>query len=251
MPKFKKDELAWVSATKLSGEQKFSLIQRKVLRTKKEGRSIFIDDGNGGEVEISSRLAHKGDLGFLLMRVGDFDSELTLLDPLSKSILQFLRLLVPEDLVRHLEVRTATEIERFMQSNGAAFTHVILVGHGKSNAMKLAFGEWLDVDDFSKMMSTKGIERTIISLACHTGKVSFGKSISGHDGIKEYVAPKAEVHGASASLFVQQLLSIHLLEGREFETAARNASARVPGGGFVHWRKGRRNVTKKRGPHKS
>jgi hypothetical protein len=248
MSKFKKDELVWVPATKLSGEEKFALVKKKVLRVKKGGRSIFIDDGDSEEVEISTRLAHKVDLGILLLRVGDLDSEMSLLDPLSKSILQFLRLLVEEDLVRLLEVRTAKEIEEFMKSDGTSYTHVILVGHGKSNAVKLAFGEWLEVDDFAEMMSTDGIDRTIISLACQTGKVTFGRSMSGHDGIKEYVAPKAEVHGASASLFVQQLLSLHFLEGREFETAARNASSRVPGGGFVHWRNGRRNATKKRGP---
>ena len=246
--KFNRDDLVWVPATKLSGEQEYALVRKKVLRTKKQGRSIFIEDGVGNEVEVSSRLAHRGDLGFLLLRVGDLDSELSLLDPLSKSILQFLRLLVQEDLVRLIEVRTSQEIEEFMKSNGAAFTHVILVGHGRSNALKLAFGNWLDVDDFAKMMTAGGKERIIISLACQTGKPTFGKAMSGVNGIKEFVAPKGAVHGASASLFVQQFLSLHLLEGREFETATRNASTRVPGGGFVHWRNGKRNVTKRRGP---
>ena len=195
--------------------------QKTVLRTKQKGRSIFIDDGDSGEVEISSRLAHNGDLGFLLLRVGDLDSEMSLLDPLSKSILQFLRLLMQEDLVRFLEVRTASEIKRFMESYGAAYTHVILVVHGRSNAVKFAFGEWLEVNYFADAMSTDGMDRTIVSLACHTGRTTFGKSMSSHSGIKEYVSPKAEVHGASASLFVQQLLSSHLLEGREFETAVK------------------------------
>lgn len=251
MSKFKKGEEVWVSATKLSGAQEFALVKRRVLGTRNGSRSIVIDDRDGNSVEVSSRLVHKGDLGFLLMRVGDLDSEATLLDPLSKSILQFLRLLVKEDLVRLLEVRTSHEIESYMKTYGAAYTHVILVGHGRSNALKLAFGEWLDVNDFVKMMSTGGKSRVIISLACDTGKTTFGKTMSGDKNIREFVAPKAAVHGASASLFVQQLLSLHLLEGREFESATRNASTRVPGGGFVHWRNGERGVTRRRGRPKS
>ena len=251
MSKFRIGEEVWVSATKLSGAQQFALVKRKVLGTKQGGRSVVIDDRDGRSVEVSSRLVHGSDLGFLLLRVGDLESEMTLLDPLSKSILQFLRLLVKEDLVRLLEVRTSQEIECYMNSDGAAYTHVILVGHGRSNALKLAFGEWLDVSDFVKMMSTGGKDRVIISLACDTGKTTFGKTMSGNTNVKEFVAPKGAVHGASASLFVQQLLSLHLLEGREFETATRNASTGVPGGGFVHWRNGKKGVTRRRGRPKA
>ena len=251
MSKFTKGEYVWVSATKLSGEQTYALVKRQVQGTKYGGRSIVIDDCDGKTIEVSSRLAHRGDLGFLLLRVDDLDSEATLLDPLSKSILQFLRLLVQEDLVRLLEVRTRKEIERFMASDGAAYTHVILVGHGRSNAVKLAFGEWLEVDDFANIMTAGKKDRVVISLACHTGKQTFGRTMSVHKNIREFVAPKAAVHGASASLFVQQLLSLHLLEGREFETATRNASTSVPGGGFVHWRDGKRGVTRRRGRPKA
>jgi hypothetical protein len=60
------------------------------------GRSIIVDDGRGDTVKISTRTAHSRSLGFLVLRVGDLITEATLLDPLAKSVLQYLRLLISD-----------------------------------------------------------------------------------------------------------------------------------------------------------
>jgi hypothetical protein len=45
------------------------------------------------------------------LRIGDLDTEESTLDPLAKSTLHYLRLLLYPETVKHFEVRTATEIQ--------------------------------------------------------------------------------------------------------------------------------------------
>ncbi|PND54337.1 hypothetical protein CRM90_28405 [Mycobacterium sp. ENV421] len=54
-----------------------------------------------------------GNLGFVLVRIGDFLTEATLLDPLAKSVLQYLRLMLPDDLITFLKVRTLNELQEW------------------------------------------------------------------------------------------------------------------------------------------
>jgi len=68
-------------------------------------RSIVVDLPGGTESKpIASSAAH-ANVGVTIVRVGDFDTEGTLLDPLAKSLLQFCRLLLPDDMVVLREVR--------------------------------------------------------------------------------------------------------------------------------------------------
>lgn len=109
MPKFSPGETVWVSSTRLTGAQPFALMERKVQAV--EGRSIVVDDGQGSVVKVSTRTAHSRSLGFLVLRVGDLSTEATLLDPLAKSALQYLRLLISDTEVRMLHVRTTPRCE--------------------------------------------------------------------------------------------------------------------------------------------
>ena len=128
MPKFSPGDTAWVPLTRLPETQPFALMERPVLDVSE--RSIFVDDGRGGRVKVSTRTAHSRNLGFLVLRVGDLSTETTLLDPLGKSALQYLRLLISDSQVRMLNVRTEAEVRALMGTGGAAFSHVILIGHG-------------------------------------------------------------------------------------------------------------------------
>jgi hypothetical protein len=64
----------------------------------------------GGAV---SKFIHKSRaharVGTLIFELGDFDSEAPTLDPLAKSITQFCRLLVPDDYIRFIKVRSMAE----------------------------------------------------------------------------------------------------------------------------------------------
>ena len=234
MPKFSPGETVWVSSTHLPGTQSFALMEREVLAV--EERSIVVDDGRGGTVKVSTRTAHSRSLGFLVLRVGDLRTEATLLDPLAKSVLQYLRLLISDTEVRILHVRTDAEVRAFMSTNGAAFSHVILIGHGTPSSL-LAMGTELPGAEVGSMLNV-GNPKVVISLACSTGKTPFARGLSKSESVRELVAPFREAYGAAASLFLRTLLHKHLLMGHEFRTAFRLANDGLEGTHFRHWRGG-------------
>ncbi len=232
--KFSPGEMVWVPSKHLSGTQPFALMERKVQAV--EERSIVVDDEHGGTVKISTRTVHSHSLGFLVLRVGDLCTETTLLDPLAKSVLQYLRLLISDTEVRQLHVRTDTEVRTFMSTNGMAFSHVILIGHGTPTSL-LAVGTELSGAEVGSMLDT-GAPKVVISLACSTGKTNFARGLSKSKSVRELVAPFREAHGAAGSLFLQTLLHKHLLMGHEFRTACRLANEGLEGTHFRHWRSG-------------
>ena len=236
--KFSTGEQVWVPSTRLSGDHPYALVTREVLGQDK--RSVVVNDRDGESVGISSRLVHPKTLGFLVLRLGDFETEMTLLDPLAKSVLQYLRLLIPDDAVLSLHARTRDEIGEFLKLSGSGVSHIILVGHGRADALKMFNGGWLAARDFANLLGAYGARKTVVSLACSTGKTTFGRSLSKSAACKELVAPTGEAHRASASLYVQALLHTHLLHGHEFMTAARLANEVTEGSRFVHWRDGKK-----------
>lgn len=234
MPRFSQGETVWVPSTRLRGTQPFALMQRKVLDVTE--RSVVVDVGNSETAKVSTRLVHSSSLGFLIVRVGDLTTETTLLDPLAKSVLQYLRLLISDSEIRMLQVRTAAEVGAFMEKDGAAISHVILIGHGTPTSF-LALEEKLSGAEMGLILD-HGAPKVVISLACSTGKTIFAHDLSASSSVREFVAPFGEAHGAAASLFVQTLLHKHLLMGHEFRSAFRIANESLEGTHFRHWRKG-------------
>lgn len=234
--KFVVGEQVWVPSNRLTGDQPYALVAREVLG--QQDRSVVVNDRDGESVAISSRLVHPKTLGFLVLRLGDFETETTLLDPLAKSVLQYLRLLIPDDAVHSLHARTREEIAAFMRVAGDGISHLILIGHGRADALKMFNGAWLPVKDFASLLEASSTRKTVVSLACSTGMTTFGRTLSKSDACKELVAPTRDAHGASASLFLQALLHTHLLHGHEFMTAARLADDVTEGSRFALWRDG-------------
>lgn len=239
MPKFVTGENVWVPSTYLSGEQPFALMDRRVLGH--SDRSVVVDDRGGATVRVSSRVVHHRSLGFLVLRVGDLETETLLLDPLAKSILQFLRLLIPDDAVHALSVRTLAEVKQFWTVKADSISHVVLIGHGSPDAIRfVGSGELTGASLGAILTSATPTTRpkTFVSLACSTGQAPFGRGLSASPVCRDLVAPFRSVHGAAASLFFQTLLTWHLLRGREFVAAARIADQATPGSKFRHWRDG-------------
>lgn len=74
----------------------------KIVSLKKD-RSINIALPHGKESDfIRTSIIHKN-TGILIIRIGDFLTENTLLNPLSKTVLQFSRLLLGDDSFVHFE----------------------------------------------------------------------------------------------------------------------------------------------------
>ena len=240
--KFKAGDHVLVPAGRLAepDQQPYALMPRKVLA--QSGRSVRVDDGAGGTVEIASRLVHPSSLGFLVLRIGDFGTEVALLDPLAKSVLHFLRLLIPDSDLRAIELRTLARLDVHWAAHYGATSHVILIGHGSSSNIRFVGDGPVSGTDLALRLhvhAPNSQPKTFISLACLTGRAAFAKGFSLSPICRDLIAPFRSVHGAAASQFCQTLLTDHLLGGVEIPYAyAHSAGAVVEGGRFRRWRDG-------------
>lgn len=191
-------------------------------------------------------LAHDN-LGLLIISIGDFETETALLDPLSKSVLQYARLLMPDDALRYIKLRSLSELKTYWQRDQAAYTHVVLIGHGSNSGIKFGVDGWVTADQFQQeiLRVWGGAKKTIISLCCQTGYKAFGGKLSSFAQCKYFMGPYHSVHGAIASQFCQTFLAYHLLEGKTTTVAFKKAREAVPGStSFRLWE----NDTLKGGP---
>lgn len=232
--RYSDEDWVWVPAFRVGEGDRFALARRQVRDT--VALSVVVDGVAGAAVKIGTRLVHGDGLGFLILRVGDWVSEATLLDPLAKSVLQYLRLLVPDDRVQLIHVRTRDEIGHALTTYGSTFSHVILVGHGSSTSLSTTDGGISGAEFGTKL--DPAAPKVVVSLACYSGREAFARPISLAPGCREYVAPFSAAHGAAASHFVQTILHLHLLLGREFQASFRSANALIEGTHFRHWRNG-------------
>jgi hypothetical protein len=242
-PSFSVNDLVLVPASQLPapGKQPYALLERKVCG--QAGRSIVVDDGQGGTVQVASRLVHPSTLGFLVLRIGDLATETTLLDPLAKSVLQFLRLLLPDTDVRALDLRTVPELEAHWRAYHGTTSHVILIGHGSPSSITFVDEGPVSGGALAERLCSAAPDaerKRFISLACLTGRAAFSKAFSESNISREIIAPFQEVHGANASQFCQALLTEHLLNGKEMRYAhSRVAKSVVGGSRFRRWCDGR------------
>jgi hypothetical protein len=216
----------------------YSLTPREVLQVR--DRSIVVDD-DGDFATVGSARAHKK-VGFLIIRIGDFSSETTLLEPLAKSVLQFLRLLMPDEHVRLLSVRTLVELREFWAANHGGTSHVVLVAHAENGAVSfLDAGDVAGAQLAESLMEAApaGAGKVWASLACSSGRSTFAKGFSDSPVCAVLAAPFDRIHGAAASQFCQTFFLRLLLRG-ETSTRAFSAAAKVTVGEthFRLWRNG-------------
>ena len=205
-----------------------------------QGRSVVVnvpDHAHG--VKVASSAVHTN-IGVMLVRIGDFDTETPLLDPLTKSLLQYCRLLLPDDMIFLREVRSEEEFARFWGKEHGAFSHVILVGHGRPNGVLFGDSSWSDAKDMDKLLAVPDVMcKTVISLCCKTGCAGFAKRLSDSVACNSVIAPFQSVHGAIASQFCQSFLAYHFLQGESMGVAFSHACDGVPGAtSFRLWRNG-------------
>ena len=193
--------------------------------------------GEEDPVTVASSAVHDN-AGIAIIRIGDFASEATLLDPLAKSVLQYCRLLVTDD-VRLWELRTEIELRQIWTQYHGAYRHVVLIAHGGPNG--LTFGtDPVSAESLGQVFSLEDqAQKLFISLCCETGQANFARPFSMAAGCEALIAPFQSIHGAVGSQFCQTLLAFHLLEGRTTKVAFKNAQQLVPNGArFRFWQKG-------------
>ena len=205
-----------------------SLYRSEVVEVSHSRVRVGVQDGSTSDW-IGASLVHKS-VGILVLRIGDFETEQTLLDPLAKSVTQFCRLLLPDDQVRAVRVRSLDELQQLWQREQAAYSHVIWIGHGSEAGINFGVGGWVDAETLGRTLRVYGAPRKIyISLCCKTGYKSFGSALSRTTMCNRFLGPFHSVEGAVASQFCQTFLASHLLEGRTVGVAFRKARGSVPG----------------------
>lgn len=188
---------------------------------------------------IGSGLCQKN-VGILIFTIGDLQTETGLLDPLAKSVLQYCRLLVPDDYLRSYKVRSLIELKCIWQKEQAAYSHVVIVGHGSPDGINFSVDGWVKADALDATMRVWGAPKKVfISLCCQTGYKAAGGQLSKMAICSHFIAPFHSVHGAAASQFAQTFLAFHLLEGESIGVAFRHAREYTPGStSFRLWENG-------------
>lgn len=235
------NEWVYIPAARIGGMDDLpsAFWRTKVLEAERGKVKVQLRDQSTSEW-IGSSLCHRN-VGILILTLGDFDTEPTLLDPLTKSILHYCRLLVPDDQVRNFKLRSLSELSYIWKKEQANYSHIILVGHGAKDSIFFANEGWVDPEKFFKSIHKRGTEKKVfISLCCKTGYQGFGGVFSKKSICGQFIAPFQSVHGAIASQFAQTFLAYHLLQGETPGVAFNHARESTPGStSFRLWQSGR------------
>lgn len=215
-----------------------SLYRSTVVDVQNRSAKVPLRDGSTSDWIATSKLLTNA--GLVVVVIGDFGTEETLLNPLSKGVLQFSRLLLDDSSVTHLRVRAIGELGAWWKLNHAAYSHVVLVGHGSPNSVHFGYGGARTPGDFERrVFAVKTEKKTFISLSCETGRASFAKEFSEIASCGHLIAPFHSVHGAVASQFFQTYMCWQWLYGKSTMVAFKKAAETVPGQDiFRLWRKG-------------
>tara|TARA_R110000850_G_scaffold150168_3_gene272654 strand:- start:655 stop:1395 length:741 start_codon:yes stop_codon:yes gene_type:complete len=233
------DERVFVPTSTLDKEVQSpsAFFQTRVLAI--EGRSARVDVG-GGDTELVATSKCQRNIGIGIFAVGDLESESVLIDPLSKSVLQFARLLSSDDYVFFHRLRSVAEFAAIWRLYHANYSHVVIVGHGNGSAMKFGVDGWVGARDLEDAIDLDGVGvKCFVNLSCQLGKAAFGKPFSDFGACHSFIAPFHSVHGAVASHFAQSFLIYNLLHGETQKVAFRHARQWVAGAtSFRMWRDG-------------
>lgn len=219
-------------------ETPHSLIRAQVTGVAQ--RTVTLDCPYGiGHKTVATSAVHR-DVGVCVIRVGDYQTETNLLNPLTKSIIHFLRILLPDDQLGTHYIRTPAELYHIVHTYGGAFTHFVLVGHASAAGLHFAFGVREPAAVLAQTLPQHTQRRhNFITLCCHSGERAFAHAFSSSAACDHLVAPFGPLHAAAASQFAQTFFAQHFLEGRSFSVAFNRSHDSVPRGTrFRHWRNG-------------
>lgn len=190
-----------------------------------------------GTVQIASSAVHEANLSVSIVRIGDFASETTLLDPITKSISHYLRLLLPDDRLRTHYIRSLDELNRLWTDHSNGVSHFIIVGHASGADLLFATDGAVNSSDVAaRLIPVIGAGSDFVLLCCESGKVNFARPFSNAACCRNLIAPMGKLHGASATQFATTFFAQMLLEGDSTRVAYKAAVNCTPGGpNFRHW----------------
>lgn len=235
----------------LEGEQgnvkhgAYSVYSTKVVEVRKRSVTVNLPGGKISE-PIASSAVHKN-IGVCCYCIGDYETETTLLHPLTKSVFQFCKLLLADDYLRLQYMRTTEELKEIWAEEHGTATHVIIIGHGTGDAIKFGH-ENIKAESLAAIFSVEGSKPVVfVALCCKTGYASFGKPFTTKLNHSDLICPFHSVSGAVASQFCQTLLTYMLLHGESLKVAFRHARDSVASkDSFRLWKNGKLQTCERR-----
>jgi hypothetical protein len=182
-------------------------------------------------LQISSRRLRRH-VKVLILRLGDWETEQTALNPLAQSLKAQLSLLLPPNAVDVEYIRTLDELAGALRVHGGGlgpsgrrqaepWGFALLVGHGRAGQQAaIRFGHnWHTAGQMAAAVRRLGPGRRsfsdarFISLCCETGDESFAKAFSAAL-TTTWLGPAGVLHAFEAAGFVQRLFFEHFLVPR-------------------------------------
>lgn len=238
---FTENDKVFVPASKIPGLEGHSsaFYETKVVEVDTRKIKVAIPGGATSEW-IGSGLCQKN-ISILVFTIGDLETETALLDPLAKSILQYCRLLVPDDYLRSYKIRSRSELKFIWEKEQSVYSHVIFIGHGSQDGIKFSVDGWVDAASLAELLKVRAAPKKVfISLCCKTGYKNMGAKLSKMTICSHFIGPFHSVHGAVASQFAQTFLAFHLLQGESIGVSFKHARENIPGStSFRLWENGK------------
>ncbi len=240
MAKFESGDYVYIPRVKIGLESGYSSFYRTKVVDVKAG-SIRVDLPEGKTSEWVSTSFAKKIIKALVVAVGDFDSELGLIDPLYKTVLHHFRLLLSDDEALGVKVRSLTEFSSYWNKEESEVSHVVFIGHGRSDAIYFGVDGWVESTQFRHAIESPGVSKKhFVFLCCQTGKANFSKHLSSSKACEDVVAPFHSAHGAVASQFCQTYFLLMYLGGYTSKVAFNKAKkAGVHSTKFRFWDDGK------------
>lgn len=189
---------------------------------------IKVDLPGGATSEWISVSFAKKKIKALVVAMGDYKSELLLIDPLYKTTLHHLRLLLSEEEALGIKVRSLPELVKFWKEEQSEISHVVFIGHGRDDAVYFGVDEWVNAEKLGEALKVRGApKKHFLFLCCKTGQARFSKPFSKNAMCEDIAAPFHSVHGAIASQFAQTYFLSMYLGGRTSKVAFNHAKKAV------------------------
>ena len=214
----------------------------------KNDRSVKVSLPNGViSGWIATKYAHRK-AGIAIIQFGDYLNEFTNLDPLFKGILQNARILYGDDSsVHYWKLRSRVEVAHIFAAGMLSFADkIVLIAHGNDEG-QLSIGSKV----IGPMRLGRYVEQAInappsgwefICAVCHSGRASFGKTLSEFRNVNCVIGPMHSAHSSEMAQFIQTYLNWHLLAGYTTTYAGKYARSSATGQGtFRMWSGGIKN----------
>lgn len=203
-------------------------------------RKIKVDLPGGASSDWVATAFVKRKIKAAVVTLGDYVSEALVFDPLAKSVLHHLRLLLAPDEALAIKVRSVQELRKYWENEQVEISHVVLIGHGNGSSVLFGVDGWVSGFDLAETFRVWGApKKHFLSLCCQSGKAAFAKTFSAAAICEDLVAPFHSVHAAAAAQFYVNYFLNSYLGGKTSKIAYNAAQLSVlEGTSFRFWDNG-------------